>query len=91
LPDYEPVIQPGAMKIDLEGNVWIVPHTAVLSANGGLRYDVVNKKGEIFERVIVPKGRAIAAFEPGGWAILTNTQGTMPNFWTTIERVKIKE
>lgn len=90
LPDYEPVIQPGAMKIDLEGNVWIVPRTAVLSAKGGLRYDVVNKKGEIFERVIVPKGRAIAAFEPGGWAILTNTQGTMPNFWTTIERVKIK-
>ena len=90
LPDYEPAIQPGAMKVDLEGNVWIVPRTAVLSANGGLRYDVVNKSGEIFERVIVPKGRAIAAFEPGGWAILTNTQGTMPALWTTIERVKIK-
>ena len=90
LPDYEPAIQPGAMKIDLEGNVWIVPRTAVLSANGGLRYDVVNRKGEIFERVIVPKGRAIAAFEPGGWAILTNTQGTSPKLWTTIERVKIR-
>lgn len=90
LPDYEPVIQPGAMKIDLEGNVWIVPRTAVPTPNGGLRYDVVNKQGEIVERVIIPKGRAIAAFEPGGWAILTNTQGTMPTFWTTIERVKIK-
>ncbi|MBL0169543.1 MAG: hypothetical protein IPP90_02280 [Gemmatimonadaceae bacterium] len=90
LPDYEPAIQPGAMKVDLEGNVWIVPRTAVLSANGGLRYDVVNRKGEIIERVILPKGRAIAAFEPGGWAILTNTQGTLPKFWTTIERVKIK-
>jgi len=44
----------------------------------------------IVERVIVPKGRAIAAFEPGGWAILTNTQGTMPTLWTTIERVKIR-
>lgn len=90
LPDYEPVIQPGAMKIDLEGNIWIIPRTAIPSANGGLRYDVVNKNGEIIERVIVPKGRAIAAFEAGGWAILTNTQGTMPNFFTTIERVKIK-
>ena len=90
LPDYEPAIQPGAMKVDLEGNVWIVPRTAVPTANGGLRYDVVNKQGEIIERVIVPKGRAIAAFEPGGWAILTNTQGTTPKFWTTIERVKIK-
>lgn len=90
LPDYEPVIQPGAMKIDLEGNVWIVPRTAIPSANGGLRYDVVNREGVIVERVIVPKGRAIAAFEPGGWAILTNTQGTMPALWTTIERVKIR-
>ena len=90
LPDYEPVIQPGAMKIDLEGNIWIVPRTAIPSANGGLRYDVVNREGVIVERVIVPKGRAIAAFEPGGWAILTNTQGTMPALWTTIERVKIR-
>lgn len=90
LPDYEPVIQPGAMKIDLEGNVWIVPRTAIPSANGGLRYDVVNREGVIVERVIVPKGRAIAAFEPGGWAILTNTQGTSPALWTTIERVKIR-
>lgn len=85
LPDYEPVIQPGAMKVDLEGNLWIVPRTAILSANGGLRYDVVNRKGEIFERVIVPKDRAIAAFEKGGTAILTHTQGTV----TTIERVKL--
>lgn len=90
LPDYEPAIQPGAMKIDLEGNVWIVPRTAVLSANGGLRYDVVNRSGEIVERVVFPKNRAIAAFEPGGWAILTHTQGTAPAFYTTIERVKIK-
>jgi hypothetical protein len=63
---------------------------AALSANGGLRYDVVNRNGEIIERVIVPKDRAIAAFEPGGWAILTHTQGTLPAMWTTIERVKIK-
>ncbi len=90
LPDYEPVIQPGAMKIDLEGNIWIVPRTAIPSANGGLRYDVVTREGVIVERVIVPKGRAIAAFEPGGWAILTNTQGTLPALWTTIERVKIR-
>ena len=90
LPDYEPAIQPGAMKVDLEGNVWIVPRTAVPSANGGLRYDVVNREGQIIERVIIPKGRAIAAFEPNGWAILTNTQGAMPNVFTTIERVKVK-
>jgi hypothetical protein len=90
LPDYEPVIQPGAMKVDPDGMIWIVPRTAATSAAGGLRYDVVNTKGEIVERVVLPKGRAIAAFEAGGWAILTNTQGTAPNVWTTIERVKIK-
>jgi hypothetical protein len=32
LPDYEPVIQPGAMKVDLEGNVWIVPRCRPMAA-----------------------------------------------------------
>lgn len=86
LPDYEPAIAPGAMKADLDGNLWIVPRTALPGSDGGLRYDVVDLTGKLVERVRVPKGRAIAAFEPGGTIILTNTQ----NGVTTIERARLR-
>ena len=33
---------------------------------GELVYDVINQKGELFERVRVPKGRSIAGFGNGG-------------------------
>ncbi|MBC8088443.1 MAG: hypothetical protein H7Z40_14340 [Phycisphaerae bacterium] len=61
LPDYEPPIAPGAMKVDRTGNLWIVPRTSS-GANGGLLYDVVNRRGEVFERVQFPKGYALAGF-----------------------------
>jgi hypothetical protein len=86
LPDYEPPISPGAVMVDLEGNLWIVPRTAIPNGTGGLRYDVVNQKGRIVERVTVPKGRRIVAFEPGGTVILANVQGSV----TTIERAPLR-
>lgn len=63
LPDYEPAIAPGALKVDLKGNLWIVPRTSS-TASGGLLLDVVNRKGEITERVQLPKGYALAGFGP---------------------------
>ncbi|MGV3709122.1 MAG: hypothetical protein ACO1Q7_09795 [Gemmatimonas sp.] len=65
LPDYEPSIAAGAMKVDPKGNLWIVPRTSA-GANGGVLYDVVNRKGEITERVQFPKGYALAGFGAGG-------------------------
>lgn len=65
LPDYEPSIAAGAMKVDPKGNLWIVPRTSA-GANGGLLYDVVNRKGEVAERVQFPKGYALAGFGAGG-------------------------
>ena len=65
LPDYEPSIAPGALKIDPKGNLWIVPRTSA-SANGGVLYDVVNRNGEVSERVQFPKGYALVGFGNGG-------------------------
>ncbi|MEO7361029.1 MAG: hypothetical protein ABI120_11915 [Gemmatimonadaceae bacterium] len=61
LPDYEPAIAPGALKVDPKGNLWIVPRTSA-GANGGVLYDVVSRKGEVTERVQFPKGYALAGF-----------------------------
>ncbi|MEO7997832.1 MAG: hypothetical protein ABI852_10330 [Gemmatimonadaceae bacterium] len=61
LPDYEPPVAPGALKVDPKGNLWIVPRTSS-GTTGGLLYDVVNRKGEVAERVQFPKGYALAGF-----------------------------
>jgi len=65
LSDYEPSIAPGALKVDPKGNLWIVPRTSA-GANGGVLYDVVDRKGQVTERVQFPKGYALAGFGDGG-------------------------
>jgi hypothetical protein len=74
LPDYEPPIGPGSVRADLDGNLWIVPRTSA-AAKGGLLYDVVNRKGEIVERVQFPKGVALVGFGPGGVVYLNTVEG----------------
>jgi hypothetical protein len=74
LPDYEAPIGPGSVRADLEGNLWIVPRTTA-AAKGGLLYDVVNRKGEIFERVQLPPGVALVGFGPGGVVYLNRVVG----------------
>jgi hypothetical protein len=74
IPDFEAPIGPGSVRVDLDGNLWIVPRTT-LAARGGLLYDVVNRKGEIFERVQFPAGVALVGFGPGGVVYLNRVVG----------------
>jgi hypothetical protein len=53
------------MRADPDNNLWILPTTSA-QARGGYLYDVVNRKGEIVERVQFPEGRELAGFGPGG-------------------------
>jgi hypothetical protein len=66
IADYYPAIRSGAAKPDLDGNLWILPTTSAQSTGGELVYDVVNAKGELFQRVRVPQGRSVAGFGKGG-------------------------
>lgn len=86
MPDYEPPITPGAVKADMNNNLWIATHTAIVSPDGGMRYDVVNRKGELVERVFLPKGRALAGFGPDGAVYLINTDGKV----ATLEKASLK-
>jgi hypothetical protein len=74
LPDYKPVFLNGFVRSDLDGNVWIrtIPTKAIA---GGPVYDVVNRKGELVERVQVPVGRSISGFGAGGVVYLTTRDG----------------
>ncbi len=83
--DYEQPVETGAVKADLDARLWILPRTS-LSAKGGLLYDVINRNGEIVERVQFPKGHALAGFGPRGvvYAVhLNGRKGTLVR--TTVE------
>ncbi len=74
-PSFWPPVQAGSVLADLDGHLWILPTTSTNSANG-LTYDVVNRKGEVFERVQLPKGHVLAGFGPNNAVYLTKTEGT---------------
>ena len=85
LPDYKPVFLNGFVRADLDGNVWIrtIPTKAI---TGGPVYDVVNRKGELVERVQIPVNRQIAAFGPGGVVYLTSREGNV----TKLEKATVR-
>jgi hypothetical protein len=72
LPDYyPPILQTGEVKADLDGNVWILPSTSAESGRG-LIYDVVNRRGELVERVRLQQGRILEGFGANGAVYLTS-------------------
>jgi len=85
LPDYKPVFLNGFVRADLDGNVWIrtIPTKPMA---GGPVYDVVNRKGELVDRVQVPVNRSITAFGPGGVVYLTSRDGMT----STLEKATVR-
>jgi hypothetical protein len=72
LPDYYPsVLQSGEMRADFDGRLWILPSTTTQTGKG-LLYDVVDRRGEIVERVRLPEGRALEGFGPNGAVYMTS-------------------
>jgi hypothetical protein len=88
IEDYDAPIGDGSTVADLDGNLWVLPRTTTLSKKGELVYDVINAKGELFERVRLPLGRAIAGFAKGGVVYLTS--GDMVNGFH-LERTRLTQ
>ena len=76
LPDYKPVFLSGFVRADRDDNVWVrtIPTKAIA---GGPVYDVINRKGELVQRVQIPANRSIIGFGPGGAVYLTSRDGTV--------------
>ncbi|MFN2601625.1 MAG: hypothetical protein ABR582_02585 [Gemmatimonadaceae bacterium] len=88
LPDYKPPFFGGSVRADTEGNLWIrtIPTKAI---PGGPVYDVINKKGELVERVQVPENRTLVGFGAGGTAYLAvRDSPTATSVY--LERVKVR-
>jgi hypothetical protein len=86
VPDYYPPIRDGAVKADLDGNLWILPATSAGSKSGALLYDVVSRKGGLMYRVRLPAGRSIAGFGRGGTVYLM--AGDAAHGWS-VERARV--
>lgn len=72
LPDYKPPFSGGATRVDAEGNLWI---RTTQSLRGLPVYNVVNRKGELVDRVQLPAGRVLAGFGAGGVVYLGFREG----------------
>jgi hypothetical protein len=83
MPDYRPVFRQGSARGDADGNLWIRTSKVI---GGATEYDVITKKGELKERVLVPAGRVIAGFGPGGVVYMGVTDG----FVAHLERAMVK-
>ncbi len=84
LPDYKPPFFSGAARADLDGNIWIrtIPTRAI---PGGPIYDVINRQGELIERVQVPEGRTIVGFGVGVAYLMSRSEGV-----AILERARLK-
>jgi hypothetical protein len=72
IPDYFPAYerQSNSMRADADNNIWIRPRPP-RSQRGGTVYDVVNRKGELIDKVELPQGRALVGFGPAGIVYLS--------------------
>jgi hypothetical protein len=71
IPDYKPPLAPTSARADADGNLWIrtVP---MRPTPGGPIYDIVNRQGEMFDRIQLPQGFTLAGFGPGRIVYLTS-------------------
>lgn len=85
LPDYKPAFFAGSTKADTEGNLWVrtIPTKKV---DGGPVYDVINRKGELIDRVQVPLNTTIAGFGSDGTVFLA----LQSNNTFYLEKAKLK-
>ena len=64
LPDYRPPFTAGAARGDLDGNLWVRTTSPV--GNEGPIYFIIDKQGQVIDRVQLPAGRLVVGFGKGG-------------------------
>jgi hypothetical protein len=74
IPDYMPVFTQTSARPDADGNLWIRTTTPGAEP-GNLVYDVINGRGNLVDRVDVPKGMSIVGFGKGGIVYLSQREG----------------
>jgi hypothetical protein len=85
LPDYKPPFFAGAARADVDGNIWVrtIPTRRIA---GGPVYDVINRRGELVDRVQLPANTSILTFGPNGDVYLLVRDGSTQ----IVERARVR-
>jgi hypothetical protein len=83
IPAYRPAFRQGAARGDADGRLWVRTTEIV---NGGAVYDVIDLTGALVDRILVPPGRVIAGFGPGGVVYMGVVDGNI----TRLERARVR-
>jgi hypothetical protein len=88
LPDYKPAFFANSARGDEDGNLWIrtIPTKPVA---GGPVYDVINVKGELVDRVQLPKDRTIVGFGVDNVVYMLAREAT-PGAISKLEKARAK-
>ncbi|MEO8619850.1 MAG: hypothetical protein ABI625_02220 [bacterium] len=70
LPDYRPPFPTNGVRADGDGGLWVRINTPN-PIQGGTVYDVINRKGELVDRIQLPQGYSLAGFGAGKIVYLT--------------------
>jgi hypothetical protein len=63
-PDYKPPFSAGSVRSDGDGDLWIRINLMHPVAGGAI-YDIVNRKGELVDRIQLPVGHTLVGFGAG--------------------------
>ncbi len=64
LPDYRPPFAVNAVRADGDGNLWVRINTPT-PITTGVVYDVINRQGELVDRIQLPVGYTLVGFGAG--------------------------
>ncbi len=74
LPDYRPPFNQGSVRADGDGHLWISINTPK-PVPGGPVYDVINRQGELVDRLQLPPGYQLVGFGAGRIVYLSMRDG----------------
>lgn len=74
LPDYRPAFRSNAVRASLDDKLWIAT-TAPVATMAGTVYDVIDRKGALVDRVVLPPGRQLIGFGSNGEIYVTWRDG----------------
>lgn len=77
VPDYPPPFVPRATRVDLDGRIWVLERAVIGGPPAGLIYDIIDRSGQIIDRVQLPLNAAVIGFGPGGSVFLSITPSNM--------------
>ena len=88
VPDYPPPFVPRATRVDPENRIWILER-APIGSKAPLVYDVIDRNGQIVDRVRMPPNAAVLGFGPNGSVYLSITPQNMSLAASMVQRTDV--